>query len=121
MYVCSGDDLLVLFPTALCVTEGLVTNDVDSIISSPSIPADSPIDFTINDLVTTRDAGWCTAGNLGSNPYFELNFTSLVSLAYMEVQGERGGAYVSQFRLEVQDMSGNFDVYGITSESTVRT
>ena len=59
-------------------------------------------------------------GDLGSDLYIQLNFTSVVSLTYMKAKG-LFGAYVSQFRLEVQDESGNFNVYGITSEPTVRT
>ena len=107
----------------MCGTEGLLTNDVetlDSIIGSSSIPSNSPVDYAINDLVSTSGRGWCATGNLGSDPYIQLNFTSMVALTYMKAKG-LFSTYVSQFRLEVQDKSGNFNIYGITSEPTVRT
>ena len=73
----------------VCGTEGLLTNDVetlDSIIGSSSIPSNSPVDYAINDLVSTSGRGWCATGNLGSDPYIQLNFTSMVSLTYMKAK-----------------------------------
>ena len=114
---------LFFYSCTVCETEGLLTNDVeilDSIIGSPSILSNSHVNYPINDLVSTSGRGWCAMGDLGSDPYIQLNFTSMVSLTYMKAEG-LFRAFVSQFRFEVQDESGNFNIYGITSEPTVRT
>ena len=113
---CCDNQMVILF--TVCGTEQLLTNDAELlnyIIGSSSIPSGSPI----NDLVAISGIRWCTARNLGSNPYFQLNFTSMVSLTYMKARGIHEG-YVSEFSLEVQDESGNFNSYGITSKPTVR-
>lgn len=113
-----------LLHTTVCESEGLLTNSeelLDSVIGSLSIPSDSPI----NQLVTTSNEEWCTTNDLGSDPYFQLNFTSMVSLTYMRARGFTGilpprSTYVKRFKLESQDESGNFSAYGITSEPTVK-
>ena len=102
----------------VCEAERLLTDDeelLDSVIGSLSITSASAYGYNIKNLVSTSNTTWCTNGDLGSDSYLQLNFTSMVSLTYMKAKGQ-----VSQFRLEVQDESGNFNAYGITSESTVR-
>ena len=113
---CCDNQMVILF--TVCGTERLLTNDtelLDYITGSSAIPSGSPI----SNLVATNDIRWCTVRNLGSNAYFQLNFTSMVSLTYMKARGIRYG-YVSEFSLEVQNESGNFNSYGITSKPTVR-
>ena len=91
----SGDDLLgdITFSSA---TEDGPAEDVDS------------------------DGGqWCSSGASDLTPYIQLNFTQTVSLTYMVARGRADGAFVSEFRLEVQNGSKQFQPYNIVTDESI--
>lgn len=57
----------------------------------------------------------------GPAPYLLVQFTNHVTLTHLEARGSVfGTVYVTGFRLEVQQESGDFTAYGVTDEPTVR-
>ena len=108
--VCAGDSQL---------TESRKLLSLSSITAS-SETSDDPVEDLVDRSFFTPSA-WCSTQAFSEAPYVQLNFSSDVTLSYMEARGAiTGFSYVTEFQLEIFDeRSGNFTQYGVTDEPTV--
>ena len=108
--VCAGDSQL---------TESRQLLSLSSITAS-SETSDDPVEDLV-DRSFFFPSAWCSTQAFSEAPYVQLNFSSDVTLSYMEARGAiTGFSYVTEFQLEIFDeRSGNFTQYGVTDEPTV--
>jgi len=106
---------VVISSSSACESTSLLTSPLAGELSGSELIPEDGLERLID---TGDDEEWCTAEDIGSNSFFQFNFTQPIFLAYMRVRGYSRSlpistsTFVQQFALEVGDENGNFTSYG---------